>query len=177
LSSGERREGASTGESPGNSPEPPRPRIVVDTSVLFAATVRDASVRRVFMLHGLEWIAPAAARNEIRTHLRKIAQVAHSDEESISKLVEELLAKIVEVPLSREDPEMALARGLIGSRDASDVEFVAAAIKFHAIGIWSLDRDFDGIPGIPRFSTADVERLPEGPDKGHRGGRSAARFQ
>jgi predicted nucleic acid-binding protein len=135
--------------------------VVVDTSVIFAAAARASRVRQVLLLRGIEWIAPPAAALEIRAHIGEVAAIARLDGESMARLIDELLARIIEVPLNREDPEMAMARQLIGGRDPSDIEFVAAAIKFGAAGIWSLDKDFDSIAGIRRLTTAEVDLLPD----------------
>jgi len=75
------------------------------------------------------------------------------------RFIETLLKRLVEIPLQKRESEYRTASALIGDRDPSDVEFVAVALKVRAVGIWSVDHDFDHIEGIPRLSTEDVSRL------------------
>ena len=143
-------------------------KVVVDTSVLFAATLRDARVRRVLLTLGVEWITPSHAREELLEHLPEIAvglRLAHAQAE---ETVGWILRAVAEVAITPDDPEFAVAHALIASRDPSDVPFLAAALKHEALGIWSLDKDFDAIPAVPRLTTASVARLLElvGPDPG-----------
>jgi len=137
-------------------------RIVVDTSVLVAALLKSARVRQVYLaFFATEWLIPSMARAEAEVHLPKIAAATKRTVEETREALELLLDRAALIELSADDPEYALAKELIGRRDPSDVDFVAACLKSGALGIWSLDNDFDGIDGVPRFTTAGVAKLLE----------------
>ena len=135
--------------------------VIVDTSVVYAAVLRDSRVRGTILRFGIEWAAPPLLREEVRRALPDIVAKARRPRAEVEEVIDTVLAQLGEVDVSRNDPEYAVALELIGSRDESDVEFVAAALKYDAIGVWSLDKDFDGIAGVPRLTTASVERLIE----------------
>lgn len=134
-------------------------RIVVDTSVLYAAALRRGSVRRVFLRPGIEWLAAPATGRELRAHTAEIAEAVGCSHADASELIETLLGHLTEVRVRASDPEFHRAVAMVGKRDVSDAPFVAAAIKVGAIGIWSLDKDFDGLGAVPRFTTSTVLRL------------------
>ncbi len=137
-------------------------RIVVDTSVLVAATMKSSRVRQVYLAFlSAEWLIPHAATAEIERHLPRIAAISKRSVDETREAIGLLLDRAAFVEVSSRDPEHALAKELIGRRDPTDVDFVAACLKTGALGIWSLDRDFDGIDGVPRFTTAGVAKLLE----------------
>jgi predicted nucleic acid-binding protein len=137
-------------------------RIVVDTSVLIAATLKAARVREVYLSsRAAEWVIPQAAKAEVERHLPRLAALSMRRVDEAREAVELLMNRAVLIEVSKRDPELALARELIGGRDPSDIDFVAACLKSGALGIWALDKDFDGIESVPRFTTAGVARLLE----------------
>lgn len=137
-------------------------RIVVDTSVLYAAAIRDSRVRSLLMRPGVEWAAPPSARRELLEHADEIAEEMRASREDASKFLEKLLGVVDEVAIGPDDPEAETARRLIGGRDPTDIPFVALALRISALGVWSLDRDFDAIPGVRRLSTGDIAALFDG---------------
>jgi len=134
-------------------------RIVVDTSVLYAAAIRRGSVRRAFLRPGIEWVVPPATARELRAHAAEIAKELHRPRAEALEVITTLLAHVTEVQVRANDPEFRHAVALLMNRDISDAPFLAAALKVGAIGIWSLDKDFDGLFEVPRFTTSSVERL------------------
>lgn len=137
-------------------------RIVVDTSVLVAAMMKSARVRHVYMaFFTSEWIIPREAKGELERHLPRIAESMRCSEDEARAGLGRLLKRAAFVEVGENEPEFAAARELIGHRDPSDVAFVAACLKTEALGIWSLDKDFDGIEGVPRFTTAGAAKLLE----------------
>jgi len=137
-------------------------RIVVDTSVLIAAMMKSSRVRQTYLaFFAAEWLIPHVARAEAERHLPRIAAATNRSVDEARRALGILLDRAVLVEVSAGDHEYALASELIGRRDPSDVEFVAACLKTGALGIWSLDDDFDGIEGVPRFTTAGVAKLLE----------------
>ena len=131
----------------------------MDTSVLYAATIRRGRVRSAFLRPGIDWVAPAATATELRRHVAEIAKELRATRAKAAEAVETLLAKLGEVQVNRTDPEFRRALSMMKGRDPSDAPFVAAALKVRALGIWSLDHDFDHLPGVPRFTTAAIRQL------------------
>jgi predicted nucleic acid-binding protein len=133
--------------------------LVVDASVLVAALLRASRVRKILLRPSLEGASPASVREEILAKLPVFATALHLTQARAREALEEILRPITFHPMSREQTAFLVAMELIGKRDPSDAPVVALAIKLDALGIWSLDKDFDGIPGVPRLTTAGVERL------------------
>jgi predicted nucleic acid-binding protein len=134
-------------------------QIVVDTSVLYAATIARGSVRSAFLRPGIEWLAPPTTAAELRGHVGKIAKELHRSRSESLEVVETLLSHLTEVEVRKSDPEFRRAESMLRGRDLSDAPFVAVALKVRALGIWSLDKDFDRLPGVPRFTTAAIRQL------------------
>jgi len=134
-------------------------RVIVDSSVLVAALGRNSRVRRLLFRQGLEWVVPLEVRLEVLDRIDDLARGLGARPQDARLFILEILGRATEIDLLPSESASKQARRLIGARDPSDIPFVAAAIKLGAIGVWSLDKDFDGIPGVPRFSTAGIERL------------------
>lgn len=135
-------------------------RIVVDTSVLLAALLKSARVRDAYLSFiSAEWVIPQAAKAEAERHLPRVAALSKRSVDETRRALKLLLDRAVIAEVHSQDPEYELASELIGGRDPSDIDFVAACLKSGALGIWSLDKDFDGIDGVPRFTTAGVGKL------------------
>ena len=82
-------------------------RVVVDTSVLFAATLRASRVRILFLRPGIEWCAPALAREEFLRHLPRISKAMRLSEVEARRFIETLLKRLVEIPLQKREPNIA----------------------------------------------------------------------
>jgi predicted nucleic acid-binding protein len=134
-------------------------RVIVDSSVLVAGMGRRSRVRRLLFRNGIEWVVPSEIRGEVLDRIDELARRLKARPMDARLFVVEILGRATEIDLRPEEPASRLARDLIGRRDPSDIPFVGAAIKLGALGVWSLDKDFDGIPGVPRFTTAGIERL------------------
>jgi predicted nucleic acid-binding protein len=135
-------------------------RIVVDTSVLIAALMKPSRVRYVYLaFFSAEWVIPRAAEAEAERNIERIAARAGVDEANIREVLGVLMRRATLVDIGATDAQYTVAGRLIGPRDPSDVPFVAACLKTQALGIWTLDNDFSGIDGVPRFTTAGVARL------------------
>jgi len=94
-------------------------------------------------------------------HAAEIAVELGGTAERASRFLERLLRGVSEVEVGPDDPEAETARRLIGGRDPTDIPFVALALRTEALGIWTLDNDFEGIAGVRRLTTRDVAALFE----------------
>ena len=136
-------------------------QVVVDTSVLMAAAIRDSRVREVLLRPGIDWAVPLEARSECWEHVGEIADAMGGSVEDAQRVLRIVFDRVTLVEVPPHCPERVTALEVIGARDASDAAFVALALRIGSPGIWSLDQDFDEIPGIVRLDTAAARRLAE----------------
>ncbi len=132
-------------------------RLILDTNVLIAALMKDSLTREILLFPGFELLLPEYALEEITKHRTKIARHARLRGEEIDLLLTILLESISVVPKEEIRSHMQAAEELIGGVDPNDVPFVALALARENDGIWSNDQAFDGIPGIRRWTTADIK--------------------
>lgn len=136
-----------------------RLELVVDASVLVAAFLRAARVRKILMRPGIQWVAPRSVREEIRAKAPVFAKTLGVSEALAVEALDLLLERVAFREVDPREPAYVAALRGIGHRDPSDVPVLALALRLESVGIWSLDKDFDGIAGMPRLTTAAVERI------------------
>lgn len=133
-------------------------RVIVDASVLIAASMKDGRARDV-LLNAAEvaFYAPAYLFEEVDDHLEEIADAAEVAVESVEALLKVARALIAVIPETVTTPFLEEAQRRAKEADAEgDEEYVALALALDA-GIWTYDHDFDRIQGVRRLRTSEVE--------------------
>lgn len=128
--------------------------LVVDTSVLISALLKSSKARRFLLDPALRFSIPEHALEEVLRHAPMIRHRAGLSPEAFELLTALLTSQMSIVPEPTLQPWLAKAREAIAHRDPGDVPIVAAAYAIQCDGIWSDDRDFQAIRGIPVWTTS-----------------------
>jgi predicted nucleic acid-binding protein len=135
-------------------------RIVVDASVVVAALMADGTVRDVLLSSSdHDFVAPEYIRGEVSRNIPKISRRSRLAPATVRALIEDVFEVLELIPASfyaewrRTAAEAALRAGAHG-----DEEYIALAISFDC-PIWTLDDDFERIPGLSVLTTRKVIEL------------------
>ena len=116
-------------------------RLVVDTSILFAALLKRSAVRELLVNPLFEFHVPEFCIEEIEKHVEEIAERSGLSVENVYLLLGVLLVSVQVVPAERILKKYKEAERIMGKIDRDDVPFVALALSFHNDGIWSEDNN------------------------------------
>ena len=134
--------------------------IVLDANIL----VRAVLGRRVLTIletyaDRIHFLAPEIAFTDVRGHLPEILVKRGLPQETITKLIDEVLGRlpglVTPVPQEVYADAGAEARRRLAGRDEDDWPFVALALVL-GCPIWTEDRDFFG-SGVATWTTDRVE--------------------
>jgi len=117
-------------------------KLVVDTSILFAALLKKSTVRELLLNPLFEFYVPEFCIEEIERHVDEIADRSGLSVENVYLLLGILLASVQVVPAERILKKYKEAERIMGKIDRDDVPFVALALSFPNDGIWSEDKHF-----------------------------------
>lgn len=135
--------------------------MIVDASVVIAALMADGAVRHALLHTPVALVAPAYIREEVDRHVPAIVKRSGLPEASIREALGQLFARIQLIPSGLDGAALETARAAcVKAKAVGDEEYVALAMTTGE-SIWSLDEDFDRIPGVHRVATADVRKLGE----------------
>ena len=117
-------------------------KLVVDTSVLIAALMKDSAVRELLLNPLFEFYVPEHYIEEIEKHMGEIAKRSGLIAENMYLLLGILLTSVQVVPKERILEKMKEAEQIMGKIDMDDTPFIALALSFPNDGVWSEDRHF-----------------------------------
>jgi predicted nucleic acid-binding protein len=117
-------------------------KLVVDTSVLIAALMKDSAVRELLLNPFFEFYVPEHCIEEIEKHMGEIAKRSGLIVENVYLLLGILLTSVQVVPKERILERMKEAEQIMGKIDMDDTPFIALALSFPNDGVWSEDRHF-----------------------------------
>jgi|SRR3990167_6567920 len=131
-------------------------RLVVDTSILISALLKDSMTREILLLSTVEFLIPEYAFEEFEKHKNTISKRSGLKNEEIDLLMALLMENITIVPFLKLKPYMDKAYKIMGEIDHCDVPFIALALAVENDGIWSNDRHFEDLKDIKVWKTPDV---------------------
>lgn len=134
-------------------------KLVVDTSVLFAALLKKSTVRELLLNPIFEFYVPEFCIDETEGHVEEIAERSGLSVENVYLLLGVLLASVVVVPAERILKRYREAERIMGKIDRDDVPFVALALSFPNDGIWSEDKHFLRQRKVRVWRTRDLLKL------------------
>jgi len=134
-------------------------KLVVDTSILFAALLKKSTVRRLLLNPLFEFYVPEFGIEEIEKHVEEIAYRSGLSVENVYLLLGVLLFSVQVVPSERVLKKYREAEKIIGKIDRDDVPFVALALSFPNDGIWSEDKHFLEQKKVRVWRTRDLLKL------------------
>lgn len=134
-------------------------KLVVDTSILFAALLKKSAVRELLLNSLFEFYVPEFGIEEIEKHVEEIVDRSGLSAENVYLLLGVLLASIQVVPAERILKKYREAEKIMGKIDRDDVPFVALALSFPNDGIWSEDKHFLKQEKVRVWRTRDLLKL------------------
>jgi len=134
-------------------------KLVVDTSILFAALLKKSTVRELLLNPLFEFYVPEFCIEEIEKHVEEIAERSGLSVDNVYLLLGVLLASVQVVPAERILKKYKEADRVIGKIDRDDVPFVALALSFPNDGIWSEDKHFLRQKKVKVWRTRDILRF------------------
>jgi len=134
-------------------------KLVVDTSILFAALLKKSTVRELLLNPLFEFYVPEFGIEEIEKHVEEIVDRSGLNVENVYLLLGVLLASVQVVPAERILKKYREAEKIMGKIDRDDVPFVALALSFPNDGIWSEDKHFLKQKKVKVWRTRDLSKL------------------
>ena len=134
-------------------------KLVVDTSILFAALLKKSVVRELLLNPFFEFYVPEFCIEEVERHVDEIVDRSGLTVENVYLLISVLLASVQAVPAERILKKCREAERVIGKIDRDDVPFVALALSFPNDGIWSEDKHFLMQKKVKVWRTRDLLKL------------------
>lgn len=132
-------------------------KLIVDSSVLISALIRDSVTREILLLPFFEFLLPEYALEEIELRKSKIGKLSGLRYEEIDIVLSLILENIFIVPAHNIKVHLNEANNLIGKTDPNDTPFVALALSTKNDGIWSNDKHFEVLKDIIKvWKTADI---------------------
>lgn len=140
-------------------------KLVLDSNVLISALMKDSVSREILLLPFLEFLLPEYALEEIKKHKDLISQRSALRDDEIDVILGLLLNSITVVPSSKIRKFLSQAKKAIGHIDERDIPFVALAYSMPNDGIWTNDKHFDKLKGIPIWKTNKLFQYLQKPPK------------
>ena len=134
-------------------------KLVVDTSILFAALLKKSTVRELLLNPLFEFYMPEFCIEEIEKHVEEIVDRSGLSAENVYLLLGVLLSSVQVVPAERILKKYIEAEKIMGKIDRDDVPFVALALSFPNDGIWSEDKHFRRQKKVKVWRTRDLLKL------------------
>jgi predicted nucleic acid-binding protein len=131
-------------------------RLVIDTSILISALLKDSVTRQILLFSSIDFLLPEYAFEEIEKHKDNVSIRSGLSRGEIEIVLSLIIENITIIPASKLKPCMEKAHKIIGSIDPFDVPFVALALSIDNDGIWSNDKHFKNLKGIKIWKTSDI---------------------
>ena len=134
-------------------------KLVIDSSVLIAALMKDSAVRELLLNPFFEFYVPEHCIEEIERHVGEISERSGLSAENVYLLLGVLFVSVQVVPAEEIMGKMGKAEKIMGEIDAGDVPFVALALSFPNDGIWTEDKHFLKQNIVKIWLTRDLLKL------------------
>jgi len=134
-------------------------KLVVDTSILFAALLKRSTVRTLLQNPLFEFYVPEFCIEEIEKHVEEIANRSGLEVKNVYLFLGVLLASVQVVPEERILSKLREAEKIMDKIDKDDVPFFALALSFPNDGIWSEDKHFLRQKKVKVWRTRDLLKL------------------
>jgi predicted nucleic acid-binding protein len=130
--------------------------VVVDASVIIAALMADGRVRKALLnTPDVAFYAPPQIVAEIRSAIPEITKRARKPPSEVQALIDDVLARLILVPMELLAASADHAASLAKAADAlDDAPYVACALVVKA-PVWTLDKDFERMKEITTLKTND----------------------
>jgi predicted nucleic acid-binding protein len=131
-------------------------KIIVDTSRIIAALIKNSYSRTILLSDKLEFLTINLTKSEIGDHSSEILEKARISKEEFDDILSLVLRHIQIVSDLAIESKLDEARDIMQAIDPDDVMFVAAALAVENEGIWSDDNNFHPQKKIRIFNTVEL---------------------
>lgn len=135
--------------------------IVVDANILFAALIKDSTVRKIILNSKTTFLVPEQIIREYENHMLEIQEKSGLSSEEFNALMKMLLQKCTVIKEESILPYREKAQSLIAARDPDDVPFIACALANPGSAIWSDDLDMCSQTEIRVIKTREMIQIDE----------------
>lgn len=135
--------------------------IILDTNILIAALIRDAHIRKLIILSPFPLFFPEIMLQEIREHKKIILKKNGMNEKSYEHFLNTLLNYLTLIPDEQLKKHLPEATTVMKNVDIKDAPFIAAALCYIDMVIWSDDTDFKRQHRILIYTTKEITHLFE----------------
>lgn len=136
-------------------------KLVIDTSVLISALIKDSLTRQILLYPKMSFFLPEYAIEEIEAHKDIVSKRSGLRWEEIDVVLSVLLENLTIVPASEIKRNLKKADKIIGRIDPFDVPFVALCLSIENDGIWTNDKHFKNLKEIKVWKTSDILSMVE----------------
>ena len=131
-------------------------RLIVDTSRIIAALIRDSTSRTILYSQEFEFLTVNFAKSEIAEHKLEIIEKSRMKESELDQALSMLFSHIQIISDLVIESRIPEARDVMDSVDPDDTLFIAAALAVENNGIWSDDLHFQRQKKIRIFKTSHL---------------------
>lgn len=131
-------------------------KIVLDTSILISALIRNSVTRKLIIEMDEELVYPEAGIREIKKYKNIIIEKSGLNEKEFNSIFNLLLEYIELVPDNLLERTLKKAKDIMFKIDEKDAIFVATALVFKNAIIWSDDKDFKKQNRVPVKTTSEI---------------------
>ena len=131
-------------------------RLVVDTSIIYAAILKDSTTRRILLSAPIEFLAPEYCFEEIREHLDEICERNGLPVEVNMEIIQILRRHIQTIKWNDILSSLEDAERIMADIDPDDFIFLAAALAVHCDGLWTEDLHFQEQSAVRVWRTKDL---------------------
>jgi predicted nucleic acid-binding protein len=131
-------------------------KIIVDTSRIIAALVKDSFSRTILLSAEFEFLTINLTKSEIEEHMQEILEKARITKEEFDDILSLIMQHVNIISDLAIESKLGEAREIMQNIDPDDVMFIAAALAIENEGIWSDDRHFERQKRVRIFKTADL---------------------
>lgn len=116
-------------------------KIIIDANILFAALIRDSTIRRLIIESELDFLFPEFVFEEFKKYKPLILKKSGLSEEELEILLSSILKKVSIISTEVILPYKFEAIELLKNIDLKDVQFIACCLAFENSFLWSDDKN------------------------------------
>jgi len=131
-------------------------KVVIDSNILFAALIRDSTVRKIILEHDGQFLFPEYIFEEMGKHIDEILEKSGQSRDDFNALLDVLLRKVEIVGNSRLLRYNREASELVDAIDPDDLPFVACTLANPGSILWSEDKRLKTIKEIKVMNTKEI---------------------
>lgn len=129
-------------------------RLVIDTSSIISALIKNGISRRIIVYPAIQFITPDHSLKEISKYKELICKKAKINSNEFDIILNLLFEKITIIPKGEYEEFFDATKTLIG--DKNDIPFIALCLASKADGIWSDDTHFKTRKEITIYRTREL---------------------